>query len=158
MKQLFIKGFVFGSGFCCAVLVFVFVVKILFENSSSAEFVEFNNDRLEWNNLSDTDKLKRSTDMLVVRYKDGVDSIKLAYVDKIYCKETNCDSEFSEGEILPNQDFYPKSDHSIQDAVILLLKSPRQLPMSKWFVYDNRVPTLGNMPINVLVKKFKYGP
>ena len=157
MKQTFIKGFVFGTGFCCALLLFGLVVKLYLGSAVPTDAIELNNARVEWRQLSDSEKLDRATEMLVVRYKDGADQVKLAFIDKIYCKNPGCDSSFSEGASLPDQDFYPRSGVSVQEAVILLLQGPSQQPMSTWYVYENSVPALGGMPLDVLVKKFRFG-
>ena len=119
------------------------------ENSPS------NNFEILWHNLTDDQKISESTVLAVARYSDAEDGSKIATIVEIYKDNPDIHFDYKVGENYQSLKYHPKSEfHKRTGVVIFFAGSPPQYRHAL-YLYNDRVSGFGEMPLNILIKKFK---
>jgi|TARA_R110001592_G_scaffold286573_1_gene555179 hypothetical protein len=157
MIKTFIKGLIFGTGFILAVGG-VGYISFKYHEGSVAREVDTINKRLKlWSALSIEEQISTAESVLIVRFSDGEDNLKLATVSALYSKNSLADTGFKQGELYPKGNYYPLSERENRSATIFLYIDGMDSPVSTWHAYNDNIPAAGNMPIELMIKKFKGG-
>ncbi|KZX60247.1 hypothetical protein A3709_13230 [Halioglobus sp. HI00S01] len=156
MIQTFLKGLIFGAGFSIAmVLVSVASIPILnyFTSEPEPETL-YKSDN--WHSLSDDQQIAQASVLLIGRYEPGPDGSQIGYVAEIHGDADSISMPLVKGDEIPNSKFYP-GEHEFRTGLILLYSDNGQVAKRTLYLYDDRVSGFGNMPLTLLVSKFKQG-
>lgn len=155
MIKVFIKGLVFGSGFTIALIVIGFVATKYFESRITSDINALNAESNSWDSLSDEQKFLQATAIAIVRYSDGEEGVRIGSITEIHKSDPNIDIAYEIGQLYPDTNYYPKYKHDNRTGAILLIRGSSARNSGTWFLYDDRVAALGDMPLELLIKKFK---
>ena len=142
--------------FICVILisgVIGYIALRYYDNKLTKEVIETNKKLEVWKELSDEEKISAAEKIIIVSFSNGENNLKVATISKVYSKKAALDHELKEGNPYPPGDYYPLSEHENRSATIFLFMDYRDMPTTTWHVYDNKIPAVGNMPIEQLISR-----
>ncbi|BBB26338.1 hypothetical protein [Amphritea japonica] len=151
MIKTLLKGLIFGIGFITAIFIAGYVGLNYFSN----DLADINKKLEIWNSLTEEGKIKASSAIIVVRFSEGEDNVRLASISNIYTKPSSASTDLKVGQLYPKANYYPLSNDENRSASILLFMSDTDSPTTTWHAYNEIIPAVGNMPVELLIKKFK---
>ena len=155
MIKVFIRGFVFGSGLYAALLLFDFIASTYFQNPEISIPVSGKISTYGWHDLPDQERISKASVLAVVRYSEGDDGSMVAQITEIYKDEESIEFSYNIGDMYPDLNYYPNAKSSPRSgAVIFFAGSPAEY-MSAPYLYDDRLIGFGDMPLSILIVKFK---
>lgn len=168
MIQKFKEGLVFGLGFgisfialsyIFAYLLFPIFVEPQIENSISnvtSNIKPSNFESIEsWNSLSPNEMIKKSSALIVIRYKPMDEDLMTAYIAEIYKKDASVEVSSKIGDRRENSDFYARGMGMDRNGSVVLLTGSPAKERSTLYLYDNRLAGAGDMPLEVLTRNFR---
>jgi len=160
LKKLF-QGFIFGVGFTIGIITVIGVVGVVSSkftftpiDSTDAEEASYQ-DQTKWRKLTLSEKIPEISGMALVRFKDGEDSHKEAYVEKILTKENAIKIPLEVGDRVEKEDYYPSVGSSSRNGVLLLFTGNPPRKIEGAYMYEDRLIGHGDMPLEIFLKKFK---
>jgi hypothetical protein len=151
MIKLILKGLLFGIGFIISIAIALLIANKYFEG----DIAERNKQLREFRALSDHDKIRGAEKIFIISYEDSSTKKRTASIKKILTKNKNAVRNFREGESYPKSDYYPLSDLENRSATVLVFISEKDgAPAATWHVYNDVIPGLGNMPLELFIETF----
>jgi len=92
--------------------------------------------------------------LALVRFKDGEDSLKKAYVEKILTKENSIKLPLEVGDRVEKEDYYPSAGSSSRNGVLLIFTGMPTRKIESAYMYEDKLIGHGDMPLENLMKKF----
>ena len=157
MFKTFVKGLVFGSGFSIALIAFGFVVSFYIKDSGNIETHQVYSDVGEWQSLTDEEKITHASAVAIIRYSDGEEGQRLATIANVYKRNQDIVINHEAGEPWPSANYYPRYQHDDRTGAVVLYKGSPAKALSTWYMYGERISTLGDMPLELFIKKFNEG-
>lgn len=155
MFKTFMKGVAFGIGFIVAIGFVGYIAYNYYDSAMKREIVQINEKHEFWKELTPEEKIITAAKIVIVRFSNGEDNLKVASISNVYSKQIESDVAFEVGDLYPKGNYYPLSEHENRSATIFLFMAGMSRPSSTWHAYDEKIPAAGNMPIELLVKKLK---
>ncbi len=158
MGKLFLKGIVFGAGFCLSVLAIVQIFFLYIENTGSmSQYGTADQTQLEmdWHKLSQEEQINAANAFLIVRYRDGEEGQKLAFVSEVHRRSPNVAIEYQAGDLYPRMHYYPENEIDTRSGAVVFFAGTPSTYRHGLYLYDDRVTGYGGMPLRVLIKKLK---
>jgi hypothetical protein len=152
MLKIFVKGIVFGVGFLVAVGLIGYIFALI---NVDKKVMPSEKSEILWHNLTDDQKISESTVLAVARYSDAEDGSKIATIAEIYKDNPDIDFDYKVGENYQSLKYYPKSESHKKTGVVIFFAGSPPKYRHALYLYDDRVSGFGEMPLNVLIKKFK---
>jgi len=150
MIKVFLKGIIFGIGF----LISITVAGYIYINYSDSELAKRNEKLEAWHSLTEEEKIKTAQRIVIVKFSEGKDNVRLASVSAVYTKDPSDETDLEIGQPYPKANYYPLSDLENRSSSIFLFIDDSSSPASTWHAYDQTIPAVGNMRVELLVEKF----
>jgi len=156
--QTLLRGFVFGIGFSFAV--------VLTGAAMVSAFRFFQNDlpaamndvpvtmRDDWQGLTDDEQIALASALVIGRYEPGPDDSRVGFAKEIYADSPAVEPKLVIGAEIPGSRYYPDK-HDTRSGLILLFVEGSEHPKTTLFMYGDRIPGFGDMPLELLIKKFE---
>lgn len=157
MFRTFVKGLVLGAGFSTALLVFGVGLSLYVKNTDIAESPRIISDYSDWNSLDDEEKIEEASAIAIVRYSDGEEGQRIGVIESIHKRTPDTEIHYEEGDFWPSANYYPQHPYDARTGAVVLFKGSPAKDLSTWYVYSERISALGDMPIELLLKKFNEG-
>jgi hypothetical protein len=151
MIKLLFKGLLFGAGFIISIVIALFVTNKYFEK----DIEERNKQLSSFRELTVNQRINTSEKLFVINYQQSDTKKRIASIAKILIKNEDATREYSEGDLFSQSDYYPLSDLENRSATVLLfINDDDDHPAATWHVYNDVIPALGNMPLELMIKEF----
>jgi hypothetical protein len=151
----FFGGFLFGLGAVFAVALVGYVIYLLkpSEEPVTAGTME---SLISWQDLEIEEKLEQASALYLIRYRPSEDGLMEAYIADIYLKHDSVEASAKIGERRRSSDFYSSGEQGFDrnGAVVFLAGSPAT-ERTTHYLYDNRTAGGRDMPLEILIRKFK---
>jgi hypothetical protein len=157
LLKTFIRGLVFGAGLSTALVVFGIALAVYLKSMNGSDAPKVVHDYSDWNSLSDEEKIQEASAIAVIRYSDGEEGQRLAIVEAIHKRTPDVEIYYESGDSWPSADYYPRHQHDDRTGAVVLFRGSTAKDLSTWYMYDERIAALGDMPLELLVKKFNEG-
>jgi hypothetical protein len=146
----FFRGLLLGIGFSIGVAITIAAGTGLFLLLSDDEtaFLES-----RWSRLSADEKVEAATALVIGRYVDGPDASKIGVVAEIHRREPSIRIDLKVGEQIPDSKYYP-DEHDDRDGIVIFYTDNPGKRQRGLYMYRSRIIGLGDMPLEVLVRKF----
>ena len=154
MLKIFVKGIVFGVGFLVAVGLIGYIFALI---NVDKKVMPSEKPEILWHNLTDDQKISESTVLAVARYSDAEDGSKIATIVEIYKDNPDIHFDYKVGENYQSLKYHPKSEFHKRTGVVIFFAGSPPKYRHALYLYDDRVSGFGEMPLNVLITKFKQG-
>ena len=158
MLTLFIKGLVFGAGvfvaMTCLTLLLPYVLPL--QAVSIDDLIESIPEPKEgWGELPKEQQIRQATALLVVRYSVAEDGEMLATVSQVHVDNPGIDVGIAVGDPIPTMNFYPRPNYSVQDGAVRFFTGNPPKDVGTYYLYNDTVSAYGNMPLDLLIRKFQ---
>lgn len=158
MLKLFFRGLVFGGGLCVSALIFFFAINYYLKHyNNPTQGLEANQVQLEarWHELNQEQQIATANALLVIRYREGSDGERLAYVDEVYLRDAGVSIKYKKGDLYPRMNYYPKNKYTQRSGSVVFFSGSPSTYRHGLYLYEDRLPGYGDMPLHLLVEKFK---
>jgi len=160
MLKKLLQGFIFGAGFTIGSIAVIAVVGVVSSKftftpieSTDAEEASYQ-DQANWRKLTLSKKMPEISGLALVRFKDGEDSLKKAYVEKILTKENSIKLPLEVGDRVEKEDYYPSAGSSSRNGVLLIFTGMPTRKIESAYMYEDKLIGHGDMPLEIFLKKF----
>ena len=164
MIKLFLRGLVFGLGFCTAVGIALFVASHLqFSERQSQAAVKTSFSALDekmqreanWRELSLSEKLNRATAIVVLRFNKEEQGLNRAYVEKVVKKHPNVQLNLEVGSEVEKANFFSEGGNTRdRNGVVKFYTQNPALEVEGLYLYDDRLIGEGSIPLHVLLNNY----
>lgn len=161
MIKKLVHGFLFGLGFSLSVLLVMWVIghincqsrreaALPSIESGSTDFAE----QIRWQEMSMEEKLGKLSLVAVLRFKEKENGLMAAYVDRVVAIDESASIPLAVGDRVESSDYYSReNDASNRDGILLMYAGDPPREMEGAYLYDSRLVSYGDMPLDVFLKK-----
>lgn len=154
----FMSGIKFGAGFAISfVVIFALYENFFSVNEPHQLTISIPNNQLreKWNALPYDEQIAQASALVVAEYRQSSDGKFEAFVTEIHSKSANIDIPYGVGDLVPDATYY-LTENSVERSgfVKIFISNPPQ-EASTMFLYDDRIAGYGDMPLKLLVEKFR---
>lgn len=163
MLKKLLHGFIYGIGFSLAVLLAAWgfttyqlsttnKTKSLAHHDKEISYEE----RAKWRELPISEKIPKLTGVVLLRFKEEDNNFMAAYVESIFTKDSSVKLPLNIGDRVDKSDYYAKGGHfRNRDGILLMFVGNQPKIVEETYLYDSRLVTDGDMPLELFLKKFK---
>jgi len=157
----------FGVGFTVAIILIFWIVSALelsFTTGTTSNSMttgdEINYaDQEKWRALPISEKIPKITGLALLRFKEGEDKHMEAYVETVLTKNNSTNLPLSIGDRVEKSDYYAKGGYSNnRNGILVLYSGSPAKEVEGAYLYDDRLVSYEDMPLEVFLKKFKNEP
>ena len=156
----FLRGLGFGAGFSISVIAIFFVFSKFYDNDPTEyphnQSIVSIQENTKFRNLPFDDQIHKSTALVICRYSDADDGGRIAKVAEIFKDDDSISLEVNIGDERADAKYYPDKNDSFMErtGTITLYTGTPAKEASTYYLYNDRVPSFGDMPLELLIKKF----
>jgi len=154
MIRLFIKGLVFGAGFTVAVIAIIYIA-YQFKYSGSNRVIPNAAGEIQWHKLTNEQQIEKATVIAVVRYSKGEEGSMEAKFTEIYKDNPSVEFNYKLNDEYPSLKYYPKDNYGVRGGAVIFFEGSPAEYRHALYLYDERVASFGDMPLDLLIKKYK---
>jgi len=151
----FLRGLGFGAGFAISVVIVMLVAQKLFEPEMPQSSMTEIEQGEKWRALSYEEQIAAASAIVISRYSETKDEGRVATVTEVLKDNEAIVVPAKAGDLRRDSKYYPDDEFRPRTGTVTFYTGSPAVVRSTLYLYEDRVAGYGDMPLDLLIKKFR---